>query len=164
MVRSRGRRRQSDEDDDDEDRHIRKKGANPLVMLAVGAGGGLLLICLLGCGIGAVIALLPRDDTAEKLPGSWKGRFVLARIQLDVAYIFNKDGSFRQESFDRFGRRVNVADGRWRYRDGRVEIDWNNGTFERATVAFLDDNTMTYVIVDHSQGIQVGLTTTFRRQ
>ena len=45
-----------------------------------------------------------------------------------------------------------------------VEIDWERGSFENASVAWIDEKTMTYQIVDHSQRIQIGMSTTFRRQ
>ncbi len=134
------------------------------MLLAVGGVGGLLLVCLLACGIGAAVAFLGADPTAARLPGSWKGRFILGFAPLDVVYTFNKDGTFHEESFNAFGRRVNVADGRWRYRERQIEIDWDRGGFERATATWVDENAMDYRIVDHSQAVQIGLTTTFRRQ
>lgn len=154
-------KRRNRRDDDDSDLAIRKKGNNAVIILAVTGACGILLVCLLACVVGAIVAFMA-DNTAEKIVGSWRGRFSLGPVHLDVVYIFNKDGSFRQESFDRFGRRV-FSDGRWRYRDGKIEIDWNNGSFERATATWIDDNTMAYRIVDHSQAVQVGLATTFRR-
>jgi hypothetical protein len=164
MARSRGTRRRHD-DDDDEDRPIRKKGNTAVVVLAASAVVGLLLVCLLACGIGAAVTLLS-DPTPARLPGSWSGRFVMGNVPLDVTYTFNTDGTFREQGFMVVGRRAinNVTDGRWRYRNGQIEIDWNRGTFERATVTWVDENTMNYRIVDHSQAAQIGLTTTFRRQ
>jgi hypothetical protein len=81
---------------------------------------------------------------------------------LDVTYTFNSDGTFREETI--IAGRANLADGRWRYQNGEIEINWNRGTFEKATATWIDNNTMDYRIVDRTQAMQKGLKTTFRRQ
>jgi hypothetical protein len=153
-------------DKDDDDVSIRKKSSNTLlILLAVGGVGLVLLMCVTAIGIGVAVALL-RDDTASKLPGSWKGRFQIGNVALDTVYTFNADGTFREQTTVPFGRgvRVEVTDGRWQFRDGKVEINWNRGTVEKAVVVFTDPNTMNYRIVEHTDIIQVGASTTFRRQ
>lgn len=132
-----------------------------LVFLAV----AIVLAFLLACVIGIVLAvvLVSRDDTPSKLPGAWKGRFVLRGQATDVVYTFNKDGTFLEEDFDLIGRKVNNAGGRWTFRDGKVVIDWDRGSFEHATVHWVNNSTIDYRIVDHIDALQIGTATTFRR-
>jgi hypothetical protein len=159
-----GSKRRRHEDDDE--LSIRKKDGGKktlFVGLAIGGVALILLTCMCGGGIG-LTAWLSRDATAAKLPGAWKGRFVLAGQPLDVTYTFNKDGSFRQDGFDGFGRKLPPAAGRWRMEKGELVINWDNGTFEKATVHWIDDRTMDYRIVDHTDRAQIDTATTFKRQ
>jgi hypothetical protein len=161
------RKRGPDDDEDFDKLDIRKKGSasKTTVFVLLAAGGiGLMLIavCL---GVGNVSFFVgARDATAAKLPGSWKGRWVLHGQVFDSIYTFKKDGSFREESFDLQGRRINVAGGRWHFRNGAIEIDWDQGGFEIATAHWIDDNTMNYHIVNHNDLAQIGITTAFKRQ
>ena len=68
------------------------------------------------------------------------------------------------EAFDLQGRRLHAMEGKWFIRNGNIEINWNNGAFEKATAKWIDDNTMDYRIIAHSEQRQVGLVTTFLRQ
>ena len=154
--------------DDDYDLPIKKKPivkkSNTLLYALLGGGIALLLVC---CVAGMVIVgIMSSDDgpTAAKLVGSWKGRFVLAGQPLDSTYTFKNDGTFREETFDVQGGVLNISDGHWRVRRGQIEIDWIGGTFERAVATWVDDNTMDYQIVDHTQFIQIGTITNFRRK
>jgi uncharacterized SAM-binding protein YcdF (DUF218 family) len=154
-------------DDDDYDRPVRKKrrekNTTLLILLAVGGVGLLLLLCMFAIGVG-VLMFRDREPAPAHLPGSWKGRFVLGGVARDHVYTFHRNGNFREEAFDLRGNRVNVADGQWHFRNGEIEIDWNNGSFENGTPHWVNANTMEYRIVDHSDFTQIGLSTTFRRQ
>jgi len=145
---------------------IRKKDGptNTTLFVVLVAGGIGLMLIVLCLGVAIVSFVGARDATAAKLPGSWKGRWVLHGQVFDSTYTFKKDGSFREESFDLHGRRINVAGGRWHVRNGEIEIDWDQGGFEIATAHWIDDNTMNYHIVDHNDLAQIGITTAFKRQ
>ena len=145
---------------------IRKKDGptTTTVFVLLAAGGIGLMLIVLCLGVAIVSFVGARDATAAKLPGSWKGRWVLHGQVFDSTYTFKKDGSFREESFDLQGRRINVAGGRWHVRNGEIEIDWDQGGFEIATAHWIDDNTMNYHIVDHNDLAQIGITTAFKRQ
>jgi hypothetical protein len=155
-------------DDEDLDKlDIRKKNSSRnTILFVLVAGGGIALVLIGVCfGTGIVSFIVgAHDATAAKLPGSWKGRWILHGQVFDSTYTFQKDGSFREESFDLQGRRINVADGRWHFRNGEIEIDWDQGGFEIATAHWIDDNTMNYHIVDHNDLAQIGITTAFKRQ
>jgi hypothetical protein len=158
------RRRHADDDYGDLD--IRKKsagGGSFPAILAVGGGGLVLLLCLVGLGIGIAVSMA-RDETAAKLAGSWKARWALPGRVIDSVYTFRKDGTFREESFTVDGRPLNISDGRWSVRNGEVNIDWDNAGFEVATVTWVDEKTMTYRVVDHSDMVQIGMAVTFRKQ
>jgi hypothetical protein len=163
-----GERNREPEDDDEVDElSIRKKDrpTNTILFVMLAAGGIGLMLIVLCLGVAIVSFVVPaRDATAAKLPGSWKGRWELRGQVFDSIYTFKKDGSFREESFDLQGRRINVADGRWHFRNGEIEIDWDQGGFEIATAHWIDDNTMNYHIVDHNDVAQIGITTAFKRQ
>jgi len=162
-ARSGGRSRY---DDDDDELPIRKKGGGNntvLVILAVGGISLVLLACILAGTIAAILAV-SADATAAKIPGSWKARFDLPGLAIVSTYTFKKNGDFREEAFTPEGQFLHIADGRWQIRDGEIQIDWDNGSFERAVPTWIDDNTMEYRIVDHSDVVQIGLVTTFRRQ
>jgi hypothetical protein len=151
--------------DDDDELSIRKKdgGRGLLIGLAIGGAALILATCL--CGVGIALAfILSADDTASKLPGSWKGRFIIVNQVIDTTYIFEKDGSFREETVDFGGLGVRVSKGHWGYHDGRVEITWNNGSFEDGTVRWIDDRTIDYRIVNHIQPVQIGAQATLKRQ
>jgi hypothetical protein len=155
-------------DDEDLDKlDIRKKGSSSnTILFVLVAGSGIALVLIAVCLGGGIVSFIvgARDATAAKLPGSWNGRWVLHGQVFDSTYTFKKDGSFREESFDLQGRRINVADGRWHFRNGEIEIDWDQGGFEIATAHWIDDNTMNYHIVDHNDLAQIGITTAFKRQ
>jgi hypothetical protein len=152
-------------DEGDDPLSIRKKGPSRGVFIGLAVAGVavVLLTCMCGVGIGVGV-WMHRDATAAKLPGSWKGRFVLVGQPFDVVYTFNKDGSFRQDMFNGFGQRLPQVGGRWRMENGAVVINWDNGSFEKATVHWLDDRTMDYRIVDHTDRLQIDTATTFKRQ
>ena len=59
---------------------------------------------------------------------------------------------------------MNVASGRWQFRNGRLEIFFDSGGFEVADIVLMDNNTINYRIVNHAERAQIGLGTTFRRQ
>jgi hypothetical protein len=130
-----------------------------VILFAVGLG---LLTCVVGGVVLGVIAA-NNESTAAKLPGSWTGQFNILGQQVNTVYTFKKDGTFREESVDGLGNRQ-VADGRWRVKNGEVHIDWNQGGFEVATVHFLNQNTMDYRIINHNQLAQIGIGTTFKRR
>jgi hypothetical protein len=158
-------RRRDFDDEEDFNRSIEKKSsANRTLLVLALAGAGLLLIVCVVSGLVMAVIANSKEATAAKLPGSWKGRFVLAGQPMDTIYTFGKDGSLREESFNLQGQRINIGHGSWRMRNGEIEIDWERGGFENATVAWIDEKTMNYRIVDHSQRIQIGMSTTFRRQ
>lgn len=162
---ARERRRQNDYDDFDDDVSIEKKdGASGLAVLGVAAVVLVLLACVMG-GVVVGVFAWHANSTPVKLRGSWKGHVRFAGLDMDILYTFNEDGSFRQDTFDLQGRVMGPpAHGRWQWRDGEVDISWNGGTFERATVTWIDDDHMTYRIVGHTQQAQIGLTTRFKRQ
>lgn len=99
---------------------------------------------------------------ANRLPGSYHGRFIIGGQPSDVIYNFEEDGRLRLERLN-----GGVASfGRWRWYEAlyEVEIDWDDGSFERARVFWIDHWTMEYRIVMHRDNRQIGLTTTFKRQ
>jgi hypothetical protein len=165
VTPERSNRRKCRDEDDDRPPRKKKNGDNTLmIVLAVGGVVFVLLLCVVGGGIFTVVMLAGDTTKDARVPGSWKGRFEMRRGPVDVVYTFNKDGSFRDEEFDVRGRRQTTSTGRWRMRDGKILIDWDNGAFETASVTWTDDNTMAYRIVKHLEAAQIGLTTTFRRQ
>ncbi len=152
-------------DDNDELPSIQKPGDGNqtlLILMAVGGIGLVLIGCLAVAGVGYFLAF--NNSTQAKLAGAWKGRWTVHGQQMDSLYTFRRDGSFREESFNMQGIRLNIADGRWHLRNGEIEIDWDNGGFENATARWIDNNTIEYRIVEHNDMGQIGLTTTFRRQ
>ena len=158
-------RRRADLDDDGLD--IRKKNAGRtnavLVWMAVAAVGIVLLTCVAG---GVIFYFMSADSntTAAKLPGTWRGQFAVGGQLIDARYIFENGGGFRQETLNERGQVVGISQGRWRVFLGEIEIDWDNGSFERATAIWTNDQTMEYEIVDHNDDIQIGIITTLRRQ
>jgi hypothetical protein len=162
---ARERRRRSDYDDDFDDLPIEKPGGNTgLVVLAVLAIIVLLLACLIG-GTVAGVLVWQANSTPAKLVGSWKGRARLGALDVDVIYTFNKDGTFHQDAIAINGRALPAAHGRWQWRDDQVDISWDRiGGFERATVTWVDSDTMNYRIVGHSDVGQIGMTTRFQRR
>jgi hypothetical protein len=151
--------------DDDEYPSIEKPAGGAWTAGAVLAGAGIFLVLVL-CVIGVIVGirLTAGDSIAGKVEGTWKGRWTVHNQPLESVYTFRRDGTFREESFDLQGNRVNVAEARWRVRNGQIEIDWQNGGFEIAVVRILDANTLDYRIVDHNDVTQIGLSTTFKRQ
>lgn len=157
-------RGQYDDYDDEFDPPIRKKaGNNTLLWVLLGGGALLLFTCFLGVGIFAVVSL-SGGTQPDEFVGAWKGRWTVGGETFDSIYTFNKDGTFREQSFDLQGRPRTVFDGRWQFRNGRIEINWHNGSFEYATASHVDGRTINYRIVNHAERQQVGLTTTLRRQ
>jgi hypothetical protein len=174
------------DDEDFGDLDIRKKpsssNATLIVLLACGIVGVVLLTCV---GVEFVrfaghndpvvpkpaeriqevkVQPIPQGPEAAKLNGAWKGRLVLRGNERDDVYTFREDGTLREDVFDLRGNHVQASEARWRFRDGKVEIDWPGGGVEVATVRWIDDNTMEYQIVNHTDAIQIGLKMTFRRQ
>ena len=104
------------------------------------------------------------DPHPAKLIGPWKGRFVLNSGPINVVYTFNKDGSYRQESYNMAGVKTYQHVGRWGHRGSEIKLSWGDDSFERATIEWRDENTFHYRIVDQDDVQQIGLTTTFKRQ
>jgi hypothetical protein len=170
-------------DDDDEygDLSIRKKPTpgNPtlIILLICGVIGLTLLTCVGGIAIVAVLDQhdqpapqairaepIGQDPEALKLVGAWKGRLVLRGMDREHLYTFRKDGTLREDVFDLRGAPAGVSEARWRFRDGKIEIDWPGAGVEIATARWIDANTMEYRILDHTDVAQNGLVMTFRRQ
>jgi hypothetical protein len=128
-----------------------------LVIIAV-----TLVICIAGA-ISLGIFAANSDVTANKLPGSWHGTFHIPNRQVNATYTFNKNGTLREESVDVFGRK-NISGGRWRVQNGEVHIDWDGGGIEVATVHFVDNNTMDYRIIEHTDFVQIGVGATLKRK
>jgi hypothetical protein len=161
------RRRGYDDRDGFDDLPARRKNGGKTMLpvwLAVGGLGLLMLMCTSGIVVLGVAAVLPKDSHPDEFVGSWKGRFFLRGQQLDIIYTFDKAGGFREEDFNLQGARVNATGGTWRFDNGEIEIDFDNGVFEAATATFIDNNTINYRIVDHDDQAQIGTGTTFRRQ
>jgi hypothetical protein len=168
MTIRRKRRYRDDHDDWDDDldeRHAKRKRGNHALVIGLIVGGVLLLIFLSGL-VGLMhLASFPGGTHPDELVGSWKGRFFLRGQELDIVYTFDKSGHFREEDFDLQGRRIISSDGRWRLRDDHIEVRFGLlGGLEKGNFAFLDNNTIKYRIVDHSEAAQIGLETIFRRQ
>ena len=102
------------------------------------------------------------DATATKLVGSWRGQFIAGGQQIDAVYVFERNGNFRQETVDQNGQ-LDLATGHWRVFLGKVEIDWDNGGFEHATVVWRNDQTMEWLIFDHNDLPQIGTVTIMNR-
>jgi hypothetical protein len=152
--------------DDDEYPSIEKPPSSARGVLIVLGVLGVCLVLVL-CLVGAVVfvRLSSSDAIAAKAEGTWKCRWTVHNMELESLYTFRRDGTFREESFDMQGNRINIADARWRVRnDGQIEINWQGGGLEIATVRFRDDNTMEYRITEHNDVTQINLTTVFRRQ
>lgn len=152
--------------DKDDPLSIKKKpGDYAKPILLVGALI-VILVALVVCIVGGVILgtfAANSELTAAKLPGAWRGQFNIPGRQINTVYTFKRDGTLREESVDGFGQR-NVADGKWRVRNGQIHIDWNRGGIEVATVHWLNNNTMDYRIIEHTDLVQIGIGTTFRRK
>ena len=152
--------------DDDDALDIRKRDAGNgkvLMWVAIAAIGIVLTACLTG-GVILIVMSASSNATAAKLPGSWKGQFVFGGQAIDAIYVFEKGGEFRQETLNPQGQVIDVSKGRWHVALGEIVIDWDNGSFEHATVIWTNDQTMEWQIVDHSDEIQIGSITTLRRQ
>ncbi len=158
------RTRDRDEDGDDlDDPPIQKKG-NRLLLTGLAVGGAVVLLLSCTCVVGVIgVVTFSRAHPAEFV-GSWKGRFVLGGEPQDIVYTFDKWGGLREDAFDLQGRHVHTTGGRWEFRDGQIEIEFDGGSFEVADAVFVDPNTINYRIVNHSEPAQIGLGTTFRRQ
>jgi hypothetical protein len=168
-------------DDDYGDLDIRKKHSGSNSTLFIVLACGIIGLVLLTCVAGGVIMMIVdhhdrgvppqarevgpgQDPEAAKLNGTWKGRFVLNGQQRDHLYTFRKDGTMREEEFDQFGKIFRASEARWRFRNGQVEIDWGAGGKEIATARWFDNNSFEYHIIQHTDGAQVGMKETFRRQ
>jgi hypothetical protein len=141
----------------------REKSKKQTTMFVLG-GLGLGLVACLCCGAGGGVGgwWMYRDSTSAKIVGTWKAQFE-AGVRGDVAYTFREDGSFREERFAG-GAKFAAQEGKWRVANNRIEIDWNNGRWERATVTWKDKNTFIYEVNNHSELDQIGTKTTFTRQ
>jgi hypothetical protein len=164
---ARDEKRRYEADDDDIDQLIRRKkktGASSGALVVIGIiTAVLLLACLLGVGIVAVISLT-QGTQPDEFVGSWKARWTFGGMDFNSIYTFNKDGTLREEQFDLQGNPRDISDARWCFRNGQIEIDWENGSWDHATVRHIDAKTMDYRIVDHTDQIQIGVGVTFRRQ
>jgi len=154
-----------DDYEDEYDRIIKKKNGNNLLLWGL-IGGGialLLLICLLGVGFFVMMSRL-NGTQPDEFVGSWKSKWTIGGVTFDSVYTFNKDGTFREKSFDLQRRPRNITDGHWRFRNGQIEINWLNGGFEHATATHVDARTINYRVVNHTDRQQIGMTVTLRRQ
>jgi hypothetical protein len=157
MSRGRGRY-----DDDLDERSVAKNHKPLIIGLGIG-GAAMLLTCI--CGIGVIgVVFFARGSQPDQFVGTWKGRFMLHGQPTDVIYRLDKSGDFHDEQFDLFGRRQLASGGRWCVRNGRVVIDFDLGGTEVAEAVFVDNNTINYRIISHTDATQVGLQTVFRRQ
>jgi hypothetical protein len=175
-----------------DDRSIRKRSGNQALVIGLVAGGAVLLLFACMAGVRSTAVFDPYTESAPpaqwgglpeevRLPdefaprwevgtqpdefvGSWKGRFLLAGELRDVIYTFDKSGRFREEQFDLQGRRLSGSGLRWCFRDGHIQIEFHRGSLEKSVAVFVDDTTIDYRIVNHTDRSQIGLTTTFRRQ
>lgn len=159
---SAGRRRY---DDDDDDRSTENEGGKgPLIGFAIGGAALLLMMCVCGGTVVGVVMYTRGGTQPDQFVGAWKGRFILHGQPTDVIYRFDKSGRLHEENFDVQGRSLGVTGGRWRVRNGRMEIDFDTGGQEIADAVFTDKNTIDYRIVSHTDFAQIGIGTTFRRQ
>jgi hypothetical protein len=143
---------------------VQERSARNAVLLGVAVGGAaVLLTCLCGTGVVGVILAARGPAQPDQFVGAWKGRFTLHGQPTDVIYRFEKSGRLHEEDYDPQGRLLHVGGGQWRFRGGRIIIDFERGT-EVAEAILADDNTINYRIINHTDLAQVGLTTTFRRQ
>jgi hypothetical protein len=145
-------------------RHDQGRESKLVPGLIIGAAAGVLLTCLCGVGVAIVAFVWDRGTQPDELVGTWKGRFVLQGQPCDVEYTLDKSGRFHDQEFDTNGRFLRRFNGRWRFRNGHVEIDFADGGSEKAVAMLLDANTIDYRIVQHTDVEQVGTGTTFRRQ
>jgi serine/threonine protein kinase/tetratricopeptide (TPR) repeat protein len=111
----------------------------------------------------------PGKGMPDKLLGSWKGRVrsVFAPGgEFDTVATFNKDGTWREEVFDLQGRSGGGGTGRWQFRDGEISIFYDKGFFRRATVTWIDNDTMDLRTVETRppNPVLTGQTVQFRRQ
>jgi hypothetical protein len=155
------RRSFDDYDDADLDISIKRPSGSTSTGWIIAVVG--LILVGMG-GIGVVVFYLTRDDTAQKLPGSWRGQFVFAGEHIDSVYTFQANGNFREESLNKITGQRNVSTGRWHANGRDIQIDWDGGGIEDARITWIDDNTLEYHIVDHDDVRQIGSKTKFQRK
>lgn len=153
--------------DDVNDPSVRKAGRGTVVILGLILGITALMFftCLCGVGLVAWVAVYPYGVHPDEYVGTWKGRFLMDGQLRDYEYTFDKSGWFQEARIGPDGRRMYGSTGRWRFREGRIEIDFGvAGATEVADAVFVDRDTIQYRIVNHSDRTQIGLSTTFRRK
>src|ERR1051325_2364317 len=140
--------------DDFDDRPRRKKkkrrSTAPFLLIGCLAGGVVLVLGLLAVGGIAILLYLDRGTQPNEFVGAWKGEFLLPNRHIKVIYTFHKNGRFSQDTLNFEGRRVDTFSGNWSFHQGEIEIHWDRGGFECARVTFINNNTLHYEIVDHT--------------
>jgi hypothetical protein len=93
----------------------------------------------------------PGKGIFDKLVGSWKFRTQSVFApggEFDTVITFNKDGTYRDEVFDLQGRSGGAGTGRWKLRDGEIEKSYDAGMFQRATLTWIDNDTISLRTVE----------------
>lgn len=101
--------------------------------------------------------------SADKLIGSWEGKFLVRGHPVTTVYSFNEDGSFSEVATDEFGRKLDTSAGHYTYQNGQVNIKWLDGVAERGAVDWAGDNKFRYRIIWHTTPAQVGLEIMYKR-
>ena len=132
-----------------------------MIVVAVLVIGVSLVVCLVGAAIlGTIVA------NSNRPPPSCPDRGVASSTSPDgksTAYTHSRMTAlcvkcpWMLRPAQCFRRQLGV-------RNGEVHITWNRGGHEVATVHWLNNNTMDYRIVDHTDVVQIGIGTTFQRQ
>lgn len=112
-----------------------------------------------------VWAVLHFSSSGNPLVGSWKGTFqFLQRENVPCIYTFRRDGTMIDEHVDAAAGVLVSATGTYTFTNGKVDIRWRNGGFERATVRQVNGHTIEYVIQEHNDLTQIGGKATFVRE
>jgi hypothetical protein len=93
----------------------------------------------------------PGKEMPDKLVGSWKFRTQSVFApggEFDTVITFNKDGTYRDEVFDLQGRSGGAGTGRWKLRNGEIEKSYDAGMFQRATLTWIDNDTISLRTVE----------------
>jgi hypothetical protein len=123
-----------------------------------------MLTPFLCIGVGATLAMIASQAAKarhDKLIGSWKGGLT---ANTPVAYTFQRDGNSEIATFNNKGELIRTSKGRWQFASETIEITSIAGAYERATVQWVDDDTLRYQIINYPQMVHVGKIITLRRQ
>lgn len=85
--------------------------------------------------------------SADKLVGSWEGKFVVREHPVTTVYTFNEDGSFSEVMTDAFDSTLDTSAGHYTYQNGQVNIKWLDGVAERGAVDWAGENKFRYRII-----------------